>query len=455
LNLNQHDANGNLINADDIDGENGGTVTDITGQGTTKKLVDVGGMDALYKGILEGVGEDPTREGLLKTPYRAAAAMKFLTQGYSQSLDEILNNAIFEEDNNNMVVLRDIEFYSMCEHHLLPFFGKCHVAYIPNGKIVGVSKLARIVDMFARRMQVQERLTNQVADAIEEALHPLGVGVVVEGSHLCYDRETEVLTPSGWVRFDELEEGVAVAQVEPETLEMTFAVPHSYIRQQHRGAMIQWRSKSVDLMVTPDHRMVFQREWAFSQNPSFGGWEIAPAHTLPGRFYIPQAVRWNAPDVDSVEFAGQPVAGDDYARFMGAWLAEGCTRAGKRDVVISQDTGAFETEIWSLLQRLPFGFKRCLQVKRGNHIHFMSGDRRLYDELVWFGKSGDKRIPALIKSMSARQIEIFLEWFAKGDGHFYKHNPLRVQFVSKSHAMVDDIQELLLRTGKNRRDSKL
>lgn len=172
-------------NALDMPPEDGGTATDITGRGTEKKLVDVGGMDDLYRQILLGVGEDPQREGLLKTPYRAAAAMKFLTQGYSQSLEEILNGAIFEEDNNNMVLLRDIEFYSMCEHHMLPFFGKCHVAYIPNGKIVGVSKIARIVDMFARRLQVQERLTNQIADAIEEALHPAGVGVVAEGAHLC------------------------------------------------------------------------------------------------------------------------------------------------------------------------------------------------------------------------------------------------------------------------------
>ncbi len=165
--------------------EGGGTVTDITGQGQEKKLVDVGGMDALYRQILEGIGEDPQREGLIKTPYRAAAAMKFLTQGYHQSLEDILNGAIFAEDNNNMVVLRDIEFYSVCEHHLLPFFGKCHIAYIPNGKIVGVSKLARIVDMFGRRLQVQERMTNQIAGAIEDALEPLGVGVVAEGIHLC------------------------------------------------------------------------------------------------------------------------------------------------------------------------------------------------------------------------------------------------------------------------------
>lgn len=142
-------------------------------------------MAKLYHGILTEVGEDPSREGLLKTPDRAAKAMRFFTQGYSQSLETLMNGAVFQEDNNQMIVLRDIEFYSQCEHHLVPFFGKCHIAYIPNGKIVGVSKMARIVDMYARRLQVQERLTNQIADAIEEALQPAGVGVIAEGVHLC------------------------------------------------------------------------------------------------------------------------------------------------------------------------------------------------------------------------------------------------------------------------------
>jgi GTP cyclohydrolase I len=163
----------------------GGTVTDVTGQGKEKRTVETDGLSELYRGILEGVGEDTQREGLLKTPDRAAAAMRFFTQGYGQSLEEILNGAIFEEENNQMVVLRDIEFFSNCEHHLVPFFGKCHIAYIPSGKIVGVSKMARIVDMFARRLQVQERLTNQIADALEEALEPQGVGVIAEGVHLC------------------------------------------------------------------------------------------------------------------------------------------------------------------------------------------------------------------------------------------------------------------------------
>lgn len=138
-----------------------------------------------YRDILAFAGEDPAREGLLRTPHRAAEAMKFLTQGYGQDVQTLLNGAIFHEDYDDMVVVRDIEFYSLCEHHLLPFFGKAHVAYIPNGRIVGLSKIPRLVDMFSRRLQVQERLTIQIAEAIEEALQPQGVAVVLEGAHMC------------------------------------------------------------------------------------------------------------------------------------------------------------------------------------------------------------------------------------------------------------------------------
>ena len=131
------------------------------------------------------LGENPDREGLLKTPDRVEAAMRWLTRGYQQTAADVVGDALFTEQHENMVVVRDIEFYSLCEHHMLPFFGTCHVAYIPNGKVVGLSKLPRIVDVFARRLQVQERLTDQIAGAIEDVLRPRGVGVVIEASHLC------------------------------------------------------------------------------------------------------------------------------------------------------------------------------------------------------------------------------------------------------------------------------
>ena len=138
-----------------------------------------------YKEVIRLIGEDPEREGLLKTPERIAKAMQFATQGYNQDAHAILNSAKFHEEISEMIIVKDIELYSMCEHHMLPFFGKAHIAYIPNGWITGLSKLARVVDVFARRLQVQERLTTQILEAIKESLNPLGVAVVIEASHLC------------------------------------------------------------------------------------------------------------------------------------------------------------------------------------------------------------------------------------------------------------------------------
>lgn len=138
-----------------------------------------------YSRIIESVGEDINRDGLRDTPKRAAKAMKFLTKGYDETLEEVVNGAIFQSDSDEMVIVQDIEMYSLCEHHLLPFIGKCHVAYLPRGNVIGLSKVARIVDMFARRLQIQELLTKQIAEAIQEVTNGVGVGVVVEAQHLC------------------------------------------------------------------------------------------------------------------------------------------------------------------------------------------------------------------------------------------------------------------------------
>ncbi len=142
-------------------------------------------IQELYREMLLRVGEDPTRDGLLRTPERMEQSMAFLTRGYKQTVADVLHDALFDVDYDEMVIVKDIEFYSLCEHHLLPFYGKAHLAYVPNGKVIGLSKVARLVDVFARRLQVQERLTRQVSDAIEEAIKPQGVAVILEAQHLC------------------------------------------------------------------------------------------------------------------------------------------------------------------------------------------------------------------------------------------------------------------------------
>lgn len=143
------------------------------------------GLEDLVRKQLELIGEDPDREGLLKTPERVAKSLQWLTRGYERDARQVIGDALFDESHSNMVMVRDIELYSMCEHHMLPFYGRAHVAYIPNGRIVGLSKLPRVVDVFAQRLQVQERLTEQIAEALCEVLNPLGVGVVIEAYHLC------------------------------------------------------------------------------------------------------------------------------------------------------------------------------------------------------------------------------------------------------------------------------
>jgi GTP cyclohydrolase I len=142
-------------------------------------------MQEIIRQLLAELGEDPSREGLLDTPKRVEKALAFLTSGYAADVDATLNNALFNVDYNEMVIVRDIDFYSLCEHHLLPFFGKCHVAYIPQGRVLGLSKIPRLVDIFARRLQIQERLTNQIAETVREKVDPLGVAVVMEATHLC------------------------------------------------------------------------------------------------------------------------------------------------------------------------------------------------------------------------------------------------------------------------------
>ena len=158
-------------------------------------------MEESFRQIIEAIGEDPDREGLVRTPERAAKAFEFLTQGYRENIDELINQAVFTSDTDEMVIVRNIELYSLCEHHLLPFIGKCHVAYLPAGKVLGLSKIARIVDYFARRLQIQEVLTKQIADCVNNAIEGKGVGVIIEAQHMCMmmrgvEKQNSVMTTS-------------------------------------------------------------------------------------------------------------------------------------------------------------------------------------------------------------------------------------------------------------------
>lgn len=158
---------------------------DIAADPLMQEALEIPGLSALTGQWLSAIGEDPQREGLQKTPHRVAKAWNFLTDGYRMTLAEAAGNAVFEAEGSEMVIVKDIEFYSMCEHHMLPFYGRAHIAYVPDGKILGLSKFARIVDLYSRRLQVQERITTQLADAVEELLSPSGVAVLMEGTHLC------------------------------------------------------------------------------------------------------------------------------------------------------------------------------------------------------------------------------------------------------------------------------
>ncbi len=259
--------------------------------------MDLETIKSSVRQILGAIGEDPDREGLQGTPRRIAEMYAEIFAGLSQDPRDVLRVG-FEEGHEEMVIVKDIPFYSVCEHHLVPFFGKAHVGYIPSGRVVGISKMARATEILARRPQLQERLTTQLAEAIMETLSPDGVGVVIEAEHLCYDSETEILTENGWRRFAELRME-KVAQVDPVTLESSFVRPQQWINYAYRGPMHRFLSDEIDLLVTPDHRMLVQRADEFRRGP--GAWHFMAAseldrdatYVLPCRCARPGEARWH------------------------------------------------------------------------------------------------------------------------------------------------------------------
>lgn len=399
--------------------------------------------------IIEAIGDDNSREGLRETPRRIAEMYDELFSGMDQDPLEVLRVGFEEDAHQEMIVVRDIPFYSICEHHFLPFHGVAHIGYIPKGKVVGISKLARVVEILARRPQMQERLVSQIADTIVEGLQPRGVAVVIEAEHLCYDQETEILTDEGWRKFAALGDE-RVAQIDPQTLEMTFARPLAKVAYRYSGPMYRYHSDCVDLLVTPDHRMLVKSEWHFYRGG--GPWRFVPARAIPsrGKCILPQACLWSGTAVaDTYKLAGRDIAGDDYLRFMGIWLSEGCTYE-KPDhkgymVVVSQAPGEVADRIRALFNRLPWNWWE--NSTPAGVRQFIIADKALYETLAPFGKTGDKHIPADVKNATPEQLRLFMEWYGMGDEHRYDRNLPRWQYVSKSPQLIDDIQEVLIRLG--------
>ncbi len=422
--------------------------------------IDKNKIEQAIKLFLEGIGEDPNREGLKDTPKRVAKLWEEF-KNYEE-----FNMTVFEDvgSYDEMVVVRDIQFYSLCEHHLLPFFGKAHIAYIPNEKVCGLSKLVRVVNKFAYRPQVQERLTAEIAEELEKQLNPKGVAVVLEAEHLCYSSDTEVLTENGWKLFSELNPDDKVAQVNPESLKISFTTPQAYIKYPFKGMMIHFKSKSVDLLVSPDHKMLFSSEWKFykSKNKT---WQVEQAYKVKdlSKVIIPQAGFMPADDIEYVELEEYyfvpngntktkiakklKIKADTFFKFLGIYLSEGSFYIEKGrhyKVRIIQKEGKKADIIEKVLQELPFNY---FKMNRNNGIlEYVINSKTLTKYVEKFGKSKDKYIPPEVMKASIRQKKLFLDYFILGDGYL-KPDKKTYHFVSKSKRLLDGIQALYATIG--------
>ena len=397
------------------------------------------------KDILEAVGDNPKRQDLLDTPRRVAEMYEEILSGMKKDPGKELE-VLLSEGHDEVVLLKGIPLYSICEHHLLPFIGKAHVAYVPQGnRVTGLSKLARVVDILSKRLQVQERLTTQVADTIVKKLRPKGVMVVIEAEHLCYDSKTEILTENGWKFFKDLNKNDKVGQVDISTRMLSFAKPRKIISYKYSGKMVKVKSLSVDLLITPDHRFCYSSEWQFYNKKNLK-WQIAPAQTLVDKYIIiPRACNWVGKNFRNVHIGKYKIDFAIFAKLFGIWVSEGCTtKSGKRKLfVVSQSPKSpYFSEIEHLFDELGIKYIKC---KSGKTIQFRITNEYFYDYFKKFGKSGDKYVPGIIKNASPKYLKLFLEWYAKGDGHITKRKGFH--FVSKSEKLVDDLQEICIKLG--------
>jgi len=401
-------------------------------------------IEKAVRQILEAIGEDPKRKDLLETPRRVAQMYEEIFSGIKLDPEKELE-VILDQKHNEIILLRGIPLYSVCEHHLLPFLGRANIAYIPkNGRVTGLSKLVRVVDILSRRPQVQERLTTQIAEIVMSKLKPLGVMVVIEAEHLCYDERTEILTENSWKLFKDLKSIDKVAQVDPLTRRLSFVKPKDFVSYKYNGNMVRAKSLSVDLLVTPEHRCYYSSEWDFYNENN--NWHISPIKELMKKYLvIPRACNWSGKSVKNIKIGRYTLSADIFAQFFGIWVSEGCvTQTGKRKfVVVSQSPKSKSfSEIKDLFDGLGIKYIQC---KSGKTIQFRIEDKDFYEYFKKFGKSADKYIPRVIKNAPPKLLRLFLDWYIKGDGHIKKNKA--IHFVSKSERLINDLQEVCIKLG--------
>ena len=399
-------------------------------------------IEKSVRDILEAIGVDVKAKDLIQTPRRVAQMYEEIFSGIDKDPAKELE-VVLDQKHNEIILLKNVPLYSVCEHHLLPFIGRAHIAYIPKGgRVTGLSKLARVVDILAKRPQVQERLTTQIADIIMSKLKPLGVMVIIEAEHLCYDNKTEVLTEDGWQLFRDLKKNVMVAQVDMLTRRLSFTRPRKFISYQYNGKMVEIKSLSVDLLVTPDHRFCYSSEWDFYNKNN--RWRISAVKELMKKYIIiPRACNWVGRSSKNIKIDRYIINFDIFVKFFGIWVSEGCvTQTGKRKfVVVSQSPESkYFSEIKDLFTKLQIKHILC---KSNKTIQFRIEDEGLYNYFKKFGKSGDKYVPKIIKNASSKSLRLFLDWYVKGDGHIKRNKA--IHFVSKSEKLIDDLQEICIK----------
>jgi GTP cyclohydrolase I len=384
---------------------------------------------------------------LADTPKRFLKAFEFWTSGYKVDPKSLLKT--FEQDTKNydtMVFQANIPVWSLCAHHLAPFWGLAHVAYIPNGKVVGLSKLARVVDAYARRLQTQENITCQVADCLDLNLNCEGVGVVLQCRHACYSDDTEVLTNSGFKRFSSLDQTELVAQYDRGAI--SFVKPTSYVAAKYDGPMHHWKSKAHDLLITPEHRCLVKSEWSMRVGHNYS---VARAKDVSTLVYVPSAGLYSGTASVATSFDGVHLSSEQYCGLLGIYLADGSftNDACNGYCITIRKTEANRedyTPVRKFLLSLPLNFKEERQVARGQVTGFYCRGRQLAAHFAQFGKSYDKFVPNEVLHAPASARREFLRMYMHGDG-WNMPDSCQMGSSSRSRRLSEGIQALWLLAG--------